>query len=235
MATHAARHAPPDQPEPPLPLYRMDAGLYTRLVEAGALEGCEVELRKGLLVDKYSRRDSPIHRIDVGSYERMVASGLLEGLPIELLEGLLVEVSPQGPKHAFVIRRLTHHLALAQGSLGVQVPLETSWGALPEPDLVVTEAEPSSSRHPRTALLAVEVAVSSHWLDRNKKAAMYASAPVRTYWLVDVPARAIEVRTEPGPAGYAHCEVYHLGDVVPSPAVGVGDLDVAQLFADASL
>jgi Uma2 family endonuclease len=231
MATHAARHAPT---ESSLPLFRMDVGLYTRLVDAGALEGLEVELRRGLLVNKHPHREDPIHRIDVGSYERMVASGLLEGLPIELLEGLLVEVSPQGPEHAAVIRRLTHRLASARGSLSVQLPFETRWGALPEPDLVLTETEPPSDRHPRIALLVVEVSVSSHRLDRGEKAVMYALAPVPTYWLVDVPGRAVEVRTEPGPRGYERCEVYGVGDVVPSPAAGVPALDVAQQFADAS-
>jgi hypothetical protein len=54
---------------------------------------------------------------------------------------------------------------------------------------------------------------------------------VPIYWLVDVPARTVEVRTEPGPGGYAHCEVYGAGTKVPSPADGVGDLDVAALFA----
>ncbi len=229
MATHAARHTPT---ESPLPLFRMDVGLYMGLADAGALEGLEVELRKGLLVNKHSHREDPIHRIDVGSYERMVASGVLEGLPIELLEGLLVEVSPQGPEHAAVIRRLTHRLASARGSLGVQLPLETSWGALPEPDLVLTETEPQSACHPRTALLVIEVSVTSHWLDRGKKAMMYASAPVPTYWLVNVPGRAVEVRTEPGPRGYERCDDYRVGDRVPSPAEGVPGLDVAQLFAE---
>ena len=39
-----------------------------------------------------------------------------------------------------------------------------------------------------------------------------------TYWIVDVPAKAVEVRTEPGPKGYGRCEIYGLGTEVPSPA-----------------
>jgi len=39
-------------PAPSLPLYRMDVDTYHRLVEAGALEGVEVELLGGLLIDK---------------------------------------------------------------------------------------------------------------------------------------------------------------------------------------
>jgi hypothetical protein len=54
---------------------------------------------------------------------------------------------------------------------------------------------------------------------------------VPTYWLVDVPAETIEVRTQPGPEGYGHCEVYGLGAKVPSPAEGVAELDVTELFS----
>jgi Uma2 family endonuclease len=228
MATQSARNIFTDSP---LPLYRLDTDTYNRLVDAGALEGVEVELLEGLLINKWPHRDDCIHRLDVGTFERMVASGELEGRPIELLEGLLVEVSPEGPEHAAVISRLTSFLASACGCLSVQLPLETQWGSLPEPDLMLTEGKRSLHRHPRTALLAVEVAVSSHDRDRETKVGMYASAPVLTYWLVDVPARTIEVRSEPGPQGYGRCDIYGLGTKVPSPAEGVAELDVTELFA----
>jgi Uma2 family endonuclease len=215
----------------PLPLYRLDAEIYHRLVDAGALEGLDVELLDGVLVNRHPRGPDPIHRIDVGTYERMVATGELEGLPIELLEGLLVEVSPQGEEHASAIVYLTHHLVTADASLRVQLPLETEWGAIPEPDLALVEALNPRHRHPRTALLAVEVAVSSHKKDRETKANMYAWTPVPIYWIVDVPAKTVEVRTEPGPKGYGRCEIYGLGTRVPSPAEGVADLDVTELFS----
>lgn len=225
MATHTADHPTA------LPLYRMDTGTYARLVEAGALDGIRAELLDGVLVDKHARGADPLHRFDVGTYERMVATGALEGERVELLDGLLTAVSPQRPEHAAVVARLTRHLAGAQAWLGVQLPLEAGWGALPEPDLLLTETEPSFERHPRTALLAVEVAVTSHRRDREVKARIYASAPVTTYWLVDVPGMAVEVRTQPGPGGYAAFETYRPSAVVPSPAAGVADLDVAALFA----
>ncbi len=208
----------------------MDVGLYNRLLEAGALDGLDVELLNGLLVDKHSDRDAAIHRLDVGTYNRMVATGELEGLPIELLEGLLVEVSPQGVDHATVIRRLTRHLGAARAWLGVQLPLEIEPGSEPEPDLTLTEGELSSEHHPRAALLAVEVAVSSHKQDRGAKAAEYARVGVGTYWLVDVPGKIVEVRSDPGPEGYRSLEVYGLGTSVPSPDEGVADLDVSALL-----
>jgi Uma2 family endonuclease len=227
MATQAAHHVPPDST---LPLYRLDAGTYTRLLEAEALEGLDVELRDGLLVDRHSPRGDAIHRLDTETYNRMVATGVLEGEPIELLEGLLVEMSPQGYGHHVAIMRLTRHLAVARAWLSVQGPLEIRPRSEPEPDLMLTEGEPSLEHHPRAAVLSVEVAVTSHKKDSGKKAEEYARAGVPTYWLVDVPGRAVEVRSDPGPKGYRRCEIYGVGTRVPSPAEGVPDLDVASLF-----
>jgi len=53
---------------------------------------------------------------------------------------------------------------------------------------------------------------------------------VLTYWLVDVPGRAVEVRSDPGPDGYQRCEIYKAGDCVPLPAEGVAELDVSALL-----
>ncbi len=227
MATHAAHNTPTDAS---LPLFRMESRLYDGLREAGALEGLDVELREGLLVNRDPFGADALHRLDVGTYERMVATGLLEGLPIELLEGRLVEVSPQGIEHAYVIELLTEHLGKGSARLRVQLPLEVEWGTVIEPDLVLVGRLHPVHRHPRTALLVVEVAVSSHERDRGVKARLYAWAPVPAYWLVDVPGRAVEVRSEPGRWGYSRCKVYGLGDVVPAPAEGVPALDVASLF-----
>ena len=80
----------------------------------------------------------------------------------------------------------------------------------------------------------VEVSVTTHSKDRLRKGPIYARNGVRTYWLVDVPARAVEVRTRPGVAGYGRFEIYSIGDRVPSPAEGVGDLDVGWLFDELS-
>jgi Uma2 family endonuclease len=212
----------------------MDVKTYNRLVEAGAMAGLDVELREGLLVDRGRNGGDQIHRLDTETYNRMVETGALEGEPVELLEGLLVAVmSPQSPEHATVIMRLTHHFRDAMAWLRVQLPLELRPGSEPEPDLTLAEGEPPRGHHHRTASVAVEVAMTSHYKDRDVKAGLYAKGGVPLYWLVDVPGRAVEVRSDPGPEaeGYRRCEVYGLGATVPSPAESVPDLDVASLFA----
>ncbi len=172
----------------------------------------------------------PIHSLDVETYNRMVASGALEDQRVELLDGMLVDMSPQSPTHAAVIRRLAWHFARTR--FQVQLPIEVPPGSEPEPDLAVIAREPPAGQHPGAALLVIEVAVSSQRIDRGVKAQLYSRAGIQAYWLVDVPARAIEVRTQPGPGGYAHCETYREGTIVPCPLEGVDDLDVVALLAD---
>ena len=227
MATQAARIAPSDSP---LPLYRMDVGIYDRLVEDGALEGVEVELVDGLLVDRQSHRGDAIHRLDTDTYNRMVATGALEGEPVELLDGLLVEMSPQGESHIIAIMRLTRHFRTAEAWLMVQLPLEAKPSSEPEPDLALVHEDRPRWQHPHEALLTIEVAVTSHKKDRGKKARIYAQNGVPTYWLVDIPGHTVEVRSDPGPKGYGRCDIYRVGTQVPSPAEGVPDLDVSWLF-----
>jgi Uma2 family endonuclease len=160
----------------------------------------------------------------------MVATGAMDDQPVELLEGLLVDVSPHGPLHGAIVEELTARLAGARARLRVQLPIEIPPDSVPEPDLALLKAPPPHGEHPRSALLVVEVAVTSHEVDRGAKAALYARAGVPVYWLVDVPGRAVEVRTGPGPEGYGRCAVRRAGARVPSPIAGVADLDVATLF-----
>jgi Uma2 family endonuclease len=176
--------------------------------------------------------EAPLHRFDTQTYNRIVESGLLEGQPVELIDGLLVEhMTPQGAVHATLVTRLTRRLATAQGWLRVQLPLEVPPDSEPEPDLAIVGQEPSPTRHPRSALLVVEVSVSTHRLDRGAKAPLYARANVPTYWLVDAPAGTVEVYTRPEGDRYRDREIYGRDAHVPSPTAGVGGLDVAWLFA----
>jgi Uma2 family endonuclease len=154
----------------------------------------------------------------------MVQAGILaDDEAVELIEGELIEVPPQGPPHANVIRqlgsrltRLYAHYAVSQGA-----PIDAGPTSLPEPDVAVTSASAAElmQRHPRgdEVVLAIEVAVSSHALDRSK-ASIYARAAVPVYWLVDIPARRIEVHEEPQPDGrYRVVRVLAGNDTVTPP------------------
>src|SRR6266545_6472926 len=84
----------------------------------------------------------------------MVEAGILDpDERIELLEGELVVVTPQGPGHSSRLMALDQLLAEAYrgiGSVRVQLPLDASPHALPEPDIAVVRgsAVDYADRHP---------------------------------------------------------------------------------------
>lgn len=170
----------------------------------------------------------PLRRAE---YERLVELGLLCDERVELIHGALVEMSPQGARHAEVIRRLTRTLVRGVGDgaiVQVQAPLAASEESEPEPDVAVLAPGDYSRSHPRTALLVIEVAESSARKDRVVKADLYAAAGIPEYWLVDLEGEAVEVRSEPVQGRYTRLSTHTAGTLhpeqLPDVAVAVRDL-----------
>jgi Uma2 family endonuclease len=174
----------------------------------------------------------PIHRITSAEYHRMVDSGALEGTRVELAEGLLVDLSPQGEPHSRMIQALTRLLAGRVDLLRVQLPLAVVEGWTPEPDIALAEVSDDPKERPSTALLVVEVAVSSHQYDLSKARA-FAQAGIPVYWMVDVPGRQVLAHTEPGPAGYARTPALDTARRLDPGVPGIEAFTVAELFATA--
>ena len=176
-------------------------------------------------------------RITVDEYHRMIAAGILgEDERVQLISGTLVAMTPQGGPHARVIQRLNRLLVRAVGDdlvVRPQLPLTLVDDSEPEPDLAVVQAGDAESRerHPRTALLVVEVAGESLPLDRQAKAVLYARAGIPEYWIVNLAESTVEVRREPDTASgsYRTKTVARGGDTlvaarVPGLSIGVADL-----------
>lgn len=147
-----------------------------------------------------------LRRISVDEYHRIVEAGILgEDENVQLIDGVLVAMTPQGRRHAFVIQELTRLLVLALGEnyrVLTQLPLALGPDSEPEPDLAVLRAEDaaSSTHHPGTAALVIEVADESLRFDRGTKAPLYARAGIPEYWIVNLSETAIEVHRDPDPA-----------------------------------
>lgn len=136
-------------------------------------------------------------------YDALIDLGALEGQRVELIEGVLAEVVPQGDDHDETIEALSHYLFGRfpdPWRVRVQLPLAATDASEPEPDLSITQR--LGRGKPRTAALVIEVAVSSQRLDLVHKPAIYASAGVDQYWVVDLPAREVVVHSGPAPGGY---------------------------------
>ncbi|MCB9760404.1 MAG: Uma2 family endonuclease [Alphaproteobacteria bacterium] len=170
--------------------------------------------------------DLPRRHFTVDEVLRMVETGVLqEDEHVELLWGELVEVSPQGPLHSVLIRRLTRQFLQAYDTrfgVDAQLPLSVGAGSLPEPDFAVFRipAGEDPTAHPRgaDALLVVEVSVTSQRLDRLK-AGLYAAGGVPVYWLLDVEARQLHVFREPDGERYTAESVLQEADLVDLPGL----------------
>jgi Uma2 family endonuclease len=150
----------------------------------------------------------PLRRVE---YERLVELGAFEDERVELLDGGLVTMSPQGTRHAEVLRRLNRLFAAAaldRALVQVQSPLGMGPRSLPEPDLAVVPPGDYADAHPESALLVVEVADSSLNKDRAK-AAVYAAGGVPEYWIINLVDNVVEVLR--GPHGDRYRDVTTAG------------------------
>ena len=146
----------------------------------------------------------------------------------------------QSPEHVVLAMRLHRWLAsgFAAGrfDLHVAAPIAVPDPySLPEPDLMVQPAGRDWRHHPSSALLAIEVAISSLRSDLRVKTTKYAAAGIPEYWVFDVKGRRLHVFTEPTPGdGYAEHQERALKGTITPGAVEVEPLDLAALFADLS-
>ena len=111
--------------------------------------------------------DRDVRPLTANEVLRMVDMGILaEDEPVELPPGALTTVSPRSEAHVAVLQRLQRRLAalVVSGThdIRVQVPLAVpDPTSLPEPDVAVVERDDTTIAYPVTALLIIEVAVSS--------------------------------------------------------------------------
>ncbi len=182
--------------------------------------------------------DLPPWRIPLDRYHALIESGFFDDDDrLELLEGVLVEMSPKGEGHDDLITWLTMRLAPAlvgRADVRIQSALTLApSGSEPEPDVAVTALDVERPYHPGTALLIIEVAVTSLGRDRLAKSRLYAQAGVPEYWIVDVAGEAVEVRTQPHGDGYAQIRTARPPEVLVPQSTGAPEVPLAELFAAA--
>lgn len=140
-------------------------------------------------------------RWTVEMYRQAGEMGWFEGRRVELVNGEIIEMMPMGPLHIGSTTNLTYALiGKLPSTLKVltQMPITLSQNSAPIPDVSVINASVIQNRQiPTTAHLVAEVADSSARSDRTTKAALYASAQIPEYWILDVNARTLEVLREP--------------------------------------
>jgi Uma2 family endonuclease len=152
------------------------------------------------------------YRVTVPQFLKMIDAGVFPPeARVELLGGLLVEKMTKGIPHDFATSRISEILRrlVQPGGWIVReeksVQLGRAWR--PEPDVVVMHGPTDRYRDrdpgPEDIALIIEVSDTTFVKDRGAKWDGYARAGIPTYWIVDLPARRVEVYTAPTGRGKA--------------------------------
>ena len=127
------------------------------------------------------------------------------GRRTELIRGIVIEKMSKSPLHSSISRRLFALIqaALPDGFVLLRDDPLTLADSEPEPDICIVHGDERdfTTRHPSTAALVIEVAVTSLAEDRSL-ASLYAEAGVEEYWIVIPAARRIEVHRQPEGGAY---------------------------------
>jgi len=174
---------------------------------------------------------------DVHAYYKMVEMGIIqEQERVELIHGEIINMSPINSRHAGIINKLNELLVRrlhGKAIVSIQNPLRLDEYNQPEPDVVVSTFRENHymDQHPGKddVLLIIEVADTSLGYDREVKAALYASAGIPEYWIINLKVNMIEVYRNPRHNYYTSKHLYEKGDIISTQAIAF-ELEVDQLF-----
>lgn len=173
-------------------------------------------------------------------YYRMAEMGFFNGQRVELIDGEVILMSPQEAGHATAVELVVRVLERVFGEgyyVRDQKPLDLGEGYEPEPDAAVVTGSPRdyTQAHPNTAVLVVEVALSSVDYDRTVKGSLYAKSGVQEFWLLNLRERRLEVFREPVSMpdqtfGYRSLRIYLPDETVNPLAKPDAQIKVADLL-----
>jgi Uma2 family endonuclease len=155
------------------------------------------------------------------------------GRRTELIRGIVIEKMSKSPLHASIVSALydlLHPQIPADHWLRQDQPL-TLRDSEPEPDLSIVRGRriDFKTRHPSTAALVVEIAVTSAAEDRSL-ASLYAEAGVEEYWIVLPVARRIEVHRHPQSGAYLDRTVVEGEAVLSCESVAGVSVALGEIF-----
>jgi Uma2 family endonuclease len=126
------------------------------------------------------------HRIDFATFVRLGELGIYPTRS-ELIDGIVYDMSPKGNAHDLARSEIVEQLVLAgrgRYRVGAEPTLKVNDRNGPMPDVLVTPRNAPIA--PERAELVLEVADSSLDYDRTGRRALYATAAVPEYWVVDL-------------------------------------------------
>ncbi len=173
-----------------------------------------------------------VHRWTVADY-RALAEDNPAFRHSELIRGIIVEKEMKTPSHNSLVdavaEYLRHHV---QEKFWVRQEASLQLAdSVPEPDVAVVAGARRDylDRHPTTAALVVEVAVTSLAADREK-ATLYAEAGVDEYWIILAEAGQVEVYRRLEAGAYRERHTYGHGKTIEAVGVTGEPVAVEALF-----
>jgi len=174
----------------------------------------------------------------VQEYYRMAETGVLRpDARVELLEGRIIDLSPMGPFHGGLVKRLIRiYTQLSQGrwQTAAQDPLRLDDQSEPEPDFLLLKPSPDdyTGRHPQPddVFLLIEVSDTTLAYDREEKIPAYGRAGIAEVWIVNLNNASLEVYRDPHFTGYGSKTVLGAGDQVAPQAFPDAVVDVSDLL-----
>ncbi|OUL32596.1 Uma2 family endonuclease [Nostoc sp. 106C] len=172
----------------------------------------------------------------IDDYHRMIEAGILRDRHVELLAGEIIEMSPETPIHYTTAKRGAKYLEeLLSGKADVRFngPITLS-NSEPEPGIAIVRLPESSysDRHPASGDIfwIVEVANTSLKKDLELKAAIYATAGITEYWVLDLSSKQTIVFRNPQAGQYM--EEYTIAEGIITPlAFSEIVVSVSRLFS----
>ncbi len=180
----------------------------------------------------FARAPEPT-RISVEDFHRISELGIYDKRA-ELIRGVVFQKPPMSPLHRDVstwLRDYLYDLHLP-GCLVLQEAPLTLRDSEPIPDVAVVAGARADfrDRHPTTAELIIEVAVSSVSKDREM-AVLYAEAGVKEYWIVLAEERRVEVHRRCEGGVYRERQIFAGQEEIASAALPAVRVSLSALFA----
>jgi Uma2 family endonuclease len=174
-----------------------------------------------------------VSRLTVEEYHRLDELNN-NGRRTELIRGIVIEKTSKSPLHTAIGLQIYDQIRplLPSGFVVRHEGPLTLADSEPEPDVAIMRGMRREffGKHPKTAELVVEVAVTSPALDREN-ASLYAEAGVKEYWIVLAPQRQIEVYRRPENGRYQEVRTVGIDDTLECSSVPGVRLRVSELFS----
>lgn len=144
------------------------------------------------------------YRWTIHGYRKLGETGLFRDVKTMLLDGELYVMPLPNPPHDLALGLADDYLRTAFSTghhVRNQMGFDIGTTNDPGPDLavVIGKRHDYAGRTPTAAVMVVEVAESSLFIDTTTKAELYATAGVPDYWVIDLANRRLLVFRDPAP------------------------------------